>query len=70
VPVIRWGAETSSDMLRERARRTACGHKGATIQYPEWGGADIGFLPFPTQLRCRYCREYQCQRQGRYRCQC
>jgi hypothetical protein len=25
-----------------------CGHKGATIQHPGWGGADIGFLPFPT----------------------
>jgi hypothetical protein len=22
--------------------------KGATIQHPGWGGADIGFLPFPT----------------------
>ena len=48
MPVIRWGAGTSSDVLRQRARCTACGHKGATIQHPGWGGADIGFLPFPA----------------------
>jgi hypothetical protein len=48
VPVIRWGANASSDKLRQCARCTACGHKGATIQHPGWGGADIGFLPFPT----------------------
>jgi hypothetical protein len=47
VAVIRWGAGASSDLLRERARCTRCGHKGATIQHPGWGGADIGFLPFP-----------------------
>ena len=29
VPVIRWGADASSDVLRRRARCTACGHKGA-----------------------------------------
>ena len=48
VPVIRWGADTSSDKLRRSARCTACGHKGATIQRPSWGGADVGFLPFPV----------------------
>ena len=46
-PVIRWGKNTSSDKLRQCARCTACGHKGATIQRPSWGGADVGFLPFP-----------------------
>ena len=30
-----------------RARCTACAKKGATIQHPGWGGADVGFLPFP-----------------------
>ena len=39
---------TSSDVLRQRARCTACGNKGATIQHPSWGGADSGFLPFPA----------------------
>ncbi|MGO9399877.1 MAG: hypothetical protein ACLP19_18835 [Xanthobacteraceae bacterium] len=49
VPVIRWGADASSDKLRQCARCTACGSKGATIQHPGWGGADIGFLPFPVR---------------------
>ena len=51
VPVIRWGAQTSSDKLRQCARCTACGNKGATIQHPGWGGTDVGFLPFPTKRR-------------------
>ena len=37
-----------SDVLRQRTRCTCCGHKGATIQHPGCGGADIGFVPFPT----------------------
>jgi hypothetical protein len=32
----------------QRARCSACGKKGATIQHPGWGGNHIGFLPFPT----------------------
>jgi hypothetical protein len=48
VAVIRWGAGASSDVLGERARCTRCGNKGATIQHPGWGGADVGFLPFPV----------------------
>jgi hypothetical protein len=48
VPVIRWGAGTSTDKLRQCARCTACGRKGATLQHPGWGGTDVGFLPFPT----------------------
>jgi hypothetical protein len=47
-PMIRWGAASSSDKLRQNAWCTACGHKGATIQRPSWGGTDVGFLPFPT----------------------
>jgi hypothetical protein len=50
VPVIRWGPNTSSDNLCRCARCTACGHKGATLQHPGWGGADLGFLPFPMHL--------------------
>jgi hypothetical protein len=48
VVVIRWRRDASSDVLRQRARCTRCSHKGATIQHPGWGGADIGFLPFPA----------------------
>ena len=38
--MIRWGADASSDVLRQRARCTACGRK--------WGGEGVGFLPFPA----------------------
>jgi hypothetical protein len=47
VAVIRWGANETSDRLRQCARCTACGHKGATLQHPGWGGG-AGFLPFPV----------------------
>ena len=51
IPVIRWGASASSDVLRLRARCTACGHKGATLQLPSWVGADVGMMPFPVRRR-------------------
>jgi len=34
--------------LRRCARCTECGHKGATILHPGWGGADVGFQPYPA----------------------
>ena len=49
--VIRWGLDTSGDMLRRCARCTRCGQKGATLQHPSWVG--IGFScwqPFPVEL--------------------
>ena len=49
VPVICWGANASSDKLRQCARCTACGHKGATIQHPGWAGEHIGFMPLPVE---------------------
>ena len=48
--IIRWGAEASSDRLRQRARCTKCGHKGATLQHPGWAGTHIGFQPFPISV--------------------
>jgi hypothetical protein len=48
--IIRWGADTSSDRLRERARCTKCGHRGATLQHPGWAGTHIGFQPFPMPV--------------------
>jgi hypothetical protein len=48
VAVIRWGPHESSDRLRNCARCTACGRKGAVIQHPGWGGESVGFLPFPA----------------------
>jgi hypothetical protein len=50
-PVILWGAEASSDTLRDRARCTGCGGRGATLQHPGWGGNNVGFLPFPVDAR-------------------
>jgi hypothetical protein len=48
VAVIRWGLNTSSNKLRQCARCTVCGHKGATLQHPSWAGEAIGFQPFPV----------------------
>jgi hypothetical protein len=48
--MIRWGANASSDKLRRRARCTACGHKGATLQHPGWAGELVGFQPFPSGI--------------------
>src|SRR6185503_20798973 len=44
---IRWGPNTSSDMLRRSARCTRCGHKGATLQTASWGGSHTGFTSWP-----------------------
>lgn len=46
--VIRWGAGASSNILRQRARCTRCGHKGAMLIHPSWIDGDIKFQPFPT----------------------
>ena len=46
--IIRWGPDASSDVLRQRARCSKCGHQGATLQIPGWVGGDIGSAPFPT----------------------
>lgn len=49
--VIRWGPDASSDVLRQRARCSACGRKGAKLQHPSWDGKEMGFLPFPVDDR-------------------
>ena len=36
-----------SDVLREHARCSRCGHKGATLQIPSWQSLDVGVSPFP-----------------------
>ena len=46
--IIRWGADASSDVLRECAKCSRCGYKGATLQHPSWAGADVGWMPFPN----------------------
>jgi hypothetical protein len=50
-PVILWGADAPGDKLRQCARCTACGNRGATLQRPSWGGSTIGFVPFPVEQR-------------------
>jgi hypothetical protein len=44
--VIRWSADASSDVMRQRLRCAVCGHRGACLQHPSWMGTDIGFQPF------------------------
>ncbi len=47
--VIRWGPDTSSNVLRERARCTGCGHLGdARTLHPSWVGSGEGFAAFPV----------------------
>jgi len=46
--VIRWGADASSDMLRQHARCSVCGHRGASLQHPSWGDAVTGWEAFPV----------------------
>jgi hypothetical protein len=47
--VIRYGPNTSSDIVRQRARCTVCGHKGASLRYPSWVNRTVGVQPFPVE---------------------
>ena len=47
--VIRWGAEASSNVMRQRLRCAVCGHRGAALQHPSWIDAQIGEQPFPAE---------------------
>ena len=47
--VIRWGADASSNVMRERLRCAVCGHRGALLQHPGWTGNDVGDEPFPAE---------------------
>jgi hypothetical protein len=46
--IIRWGADASSDVLRQRTVCTACGHRGVTLQHPGWVDNVVGYQPFPV----------------------
>src|SRR5262249_14924742 len=46
--IIRWGEDTSSDVLRQAARCTHCGRKGATLMLPSWQDSEVGMAPFPV----------------------
>jgi DNA-directed RNA polymerase subunit RPC12/RpoP len=45
--IIRWGPDSSSDMLRRSARCPQCGGKGAAIQIPGWGGLQTPVRGWP-----------------------
>lgn len=46
-PLIeRYGADASSDVIRNNARCKKCGHKGATLGHPSYNGANE-LTPFP-----------------------
>jgi hypothetical protein len=47
--VIRYGPNASSDIIRQRARCTVCGHKGAMLRYPSWVNRTVGVQPFPVE---------------------
>jgi hypothetical protein len=46
--IIRWGADASSDVLRDRIVCSACGHHGVTLQHPGWVDREVGYQPFPV----------------------
>ena len=45
--LILWGPDEQVTTLRRVSTCSACGHRGALTFMPSWGGAQIGFLPFP-----------------------
>jgi hypothetical protein len=45
--IARFGAEASSDVLRQRARCTKCALNGATLRLPSWVDSTAGHAPFP-----------------------
>jgi hypothetical protein len=47
--IIRWGPDTSSNRLRQSARCTKCGSKGAMLTHPSYVDRIVGFQPFPTE---------------------
>ena len=46
--IILLGENASSDRLRQSARCSKCGSKGATIQLPSWADESVGYQPFPV----------------------
>jgi hypothetical protein len=47
--MIRWGLDVSSDRLRDAARCTCCGNKGASLRAPSWVNSGLGFQSFPAR---------------------
>lgn len=50
-PIIaRFGAEASSDRLRNALRCTACGKRGGRIMLPSWHDMQVGVTAMPVEL--------------------
>ena len=49
--IIRWGPHEEVDRLRRSARCAQCGHKGANLSMPSWGGKHVGQMPWPERFR-------------------
>jgi len=47
--MIRWGMDASSDGLRQCARCSKCGRKGAVIQGPSWSVRHGDWQSFPLR---------------------
>lgn len=47
-PIIRWGPQASSNVLRTRMRCSKCGAKNASLQHPGHVNAIVGTTPFPV----------------------
>src|SRR5258708_21471744 len=45
--VARFGDSTTSNVLRERARCSLCGARGASLRLPSWVNSVTGAAPFP-----------------------
>lgn len=45
----KWGADASSDMIREKARCSVCGQRGVELTHPSYMGRDQGWAKFPGE---------------------
>jgi hypothetical protein len=52
---IRWGLDASSNLLRERARCTRCGHLGATLMHPSPSLDEHGWYRWPEKKTFEAC---------------
>jgi hypothetical protein len=47
--IIRWGGDASSEVLRQCARCSKCGRKGASLTAPSWDNLDTEFAAFSVE---------------------
>jgi hypothetical protein len=51
VPLIIWlGVDYEFDEFRRRAACSECGRRGVSTSMPSWGGADVGWMPWPSRF--------------------